>query len=97
MNPSAHLIAYAVFCLVAVSVVGCILSRMIATHRRDMRALDEKHAQWQATIERNRQANDNAFKLIREGFNPRGKVLEIGPDYIVTKGQDGKPVTTITR
>ena len=21
----------------------------------------------------------------------------IGPDYIVTKGQDGKPVTTITR
>lgn len=93
MNPSAHLIAYAVFCIVAVSVVGC----MIATHRRDMRALDEKHAQWQATIERNRQANDNAFKLIREGFNPRGKVLEIGPDYIVTKGQDGKPVTTITR
>lgn len=97
MNPSAHLIAYAVFCIVAVSVVGCILARMIATHRCDMRALDEKHAQWQATIERNHQANDNAFKLIREGFNPRGKVLEIGPDYIVTKGQDGKPVTTMTR
>ena len=31
MNPSAHLIAYAVFCLVAVSAVGCILARMIAT------------------------------------------------------------------
>lgn len=70
MNPSAHLIAYAVFCLVAVSVVGCILARMIATHRRDMRALDEKHAQWQATIERNRQANDNRLQVDPRRLQP---------------------------
>lgn len=68
--------------------------------RREQAAERERRAREYGEQARGFMALRNASRLVKESaagaFVAPGPVLEIGPDYIVTRGADGGEVTTYT-
>ena len=92
-------ILLAVLFIGAVGAVGIVV-RMTVTHRRNMRELDARHAEWQRGIDDGYAGMETAIKLARQRamgmFDPGGRIVRVGPGYFVTEGMDGKQITTIT-
>lgn len=83
---------FAAFALMVRSQIRCLRLEQAAEREWRVRQCDQQVRGFMALR--------NAARLVKESeagaFVPPGPVVDIGPDYIVTRGADGGEVTTYT-